>query len=471
MTEKKGFFSKFVRSRRKSSEQKCNVYPTGAAKGNGQIRQKFHRFPVRPASQTEESRRSSGDITVPAAILDLNQAFEGEFPTRINIWRQDLPGYTANPEGHADKVMTAPELGETSEGATNKSRYQEWHDLSAIRSHGGLDTTNFSGQKPDLASGIAETYRRDEPPAGSTNGHKPKTEMETFLSSTFEGIRGELLMAVNGKERSRLRNRIRLSSSSKKQVSQSSVVQGRDTQTTKAMESGATLLRSPRDAAQGLVSCAVAREPRPRDVGGPTSRDRGSQAAAQETTQGQATEDKALPITEKFAYKTSESIPAWRRSDIPFSYIPRNMNRRTDDDILDLRSTAMKKPAVAFSDPRAMDDRPRTSDELFLDDLCDELESDRTQAWCFDSSSASSASLATQESLCNWWPKDMWGSGCSSLCLTLFTPKPSDQYEISPEASPEILHHKLWRTWLFIAYSDERWLYYQFSLPLYFLNF
>ena len=23
----------------------------------------------------------------------------------------------------------------------------------------------------------------------------------------------------------------------------------------------------------------------------------------------------------------------------------------------------------------------------------------------------------------------------------------------------------VWRTWLFIAYSDERWLYYQFSLP------
>ena len=45
-----------------------------------------------------------------------------------------------------------------------------------------------------------------------------------------------------------------------------------------------------------------------------------------------------------------------------------------------------------------------------------------------------------------------------------FTPK-SDQFQISPAASPETLHHTVWRTWLSIAYSDERWLYYQFSLP------
>ena len=45
-----------------------------------------------------------------------------------------------------------------------------------------------------------------------------------------------------------------------------------------------------------------------------------------------------------------------------------------------------------------------------------------------------------------------------------FTPK-SDQFQTSPAASPEILHHTAWRTWLFIAYSDERWLIYQFSLP------
>ena len=45
-----------------------------------------------------------------------------------------------------------------------------------------------------------------------------------------------------------------------------------------------------------------------------------------------------------------------------------------------------------------------------------------------------------------------------------FTPK-SDHFQISPAASPEILHHTVWRTWLVIAYSDKRWLYYQFSLP------
>ena len=45
-----------------------------------------------------------------------------------------------------------------------------------------------------------------------------------------------------------------------------------------------------------------------------------------------------------------------------------------------------------------------------------------------------------------------------------FTPK-SDQCQISPAASPIILHHTVWRTWLFITHSDERWLHYQFSLP------
>ena len=35
-----------------------------------------------------------------------------------------------------------------------------------------------------------------------------------------------------------------------------------------------------------------------------------------------------------------------------------------------------------------------------------------------------------------------------------FTPK-SDQFQISPAASPEILCHRVWRTWLFITYSDE----------------
>ena len=44
-----------------------------------------------------------------------------------------------------------------------------------------------------------------------------------------------------------------------------------------------------------------------------------------------------------------------------------------------------------------------------------------------------------------------------------FTPK-SDQCQISPAASPEILHHTVRRTWLFIAHSDERWLYNRLSL-------
>ena len=38
-----------------------------------------------------------------------------------------------------------------------------------------------------------------------------------------------------------------------------------------------------------------------------------------------------------------------------------------------------------------------------------------------------------------------------------FTPK-SDQLLTSPAALPAILHHTVWITWLFIAYSGERWL-------------
>ena len=44
------------------------------------------------------------------------------------------------------------------------------------------------------------------------------------------------------------------------------------------------------------------------------------------------------------------------------------------------------------------------------------------------------------------------------ISLYPFTPK-SDQYQVSPGASSEILHSTVWITWLFIAYSDERWLY------------
>ena len=54
--------------------------------------------------------------------------------------------------------------------------------------------------------------------------------------------------------------------------------------------------------------------------------------------------------------------------------------------------------------------------------------------------------------------------GINSNSIKPFIPK-SDQFHISPAASPAILHHTVRRTWLFIAPSDERWLYYQFSLP------
>ena len=50
------------------------------------------------------------------------------------------------------------------------------------------------------------------------------------------------------------------------------------------------------------------------------------------------------------------------------------------------------------------------------------------------------------------------------LSVSFYTPK-TDQFQISPAALPEISHHTVWRTWLFIAYPDEGWLYYQFSLP------
>ena len=49
------------------------------------------------------------------------------------------------------------------------------------------------------------------------------------------------------------------------------------------------------------------------------------------------------------------------------------------------------------------------------------------------------------------------------ITFSPFTPK-SDQCPNSPAASQEICHHTVWRTWLFIAYSDAKWLYYKFSL-------
>ena len=46
----------------------------------------------------------------------------------------------------------------------------------------------------------------------------------------------------------------------------------------------------------------------------------------------------------------------------------------------------------------------------------------------------------------------------SAYMLTSFNPfnPKSDQFHISPAASPEILHHAVWRTWLFIAYTQTK---------------
>ena len=50
------------------------------------------------------------------------------------------------------------------------------------------------------------------------------------------------------------------------------------------------------------------------------------------------------------------------------------------------------------------------------------------------------------------------------LLLTLSLPRVIN-CQSSPIASPEILHHTVWRTWLFVPYSDKRWLYYQCPVP------
>ena len=49
----------------------------------------------------------------------------------------------------------------------------------------------------------------------------------------------------------------------------------------------------------------------------------------------------------------------------------------------------------------------------------------------------------------------------ASIQVNPFTPE-SDQCQNSPAASQEIWHRTVWRTWLFIAYSDEKWFYYKF---------
>ena len=63
----------------------------------------------------------------------------------------------------------------------------------------------------------------------------------------------------------------------------------------------------------------------------------------------------------------------------------------------------------------------------------------------------------------SWWGGVTLGTGPMFLHVNPFTPE-SDQCQNSPAASQEIWHHTVWRTWLFIAYSDEKWLYYELSL-------
>ena len=61
------------------------------------------------------------------------------------------------------------------------------------------------------------------------------------------------------------------------------------------------------------------------------------------------------------------------------------------------------------------------------------------------------------------WAMHPFYSYCIPSLINPFTPE-SDQCQNSPAASQEIWHHTVWRTWLFIAYSDEKWLYYKFLL-------
>ena len=58
-----------------------------------------------------------------------------------------------------------------------------------------------------------------------------------------------------------------------------------------------------------------------------------------------------------------------------------------------------------------------------------------------------------------WWCSWIRGSADNLKAFKPFTPK-RDQFQISPAASPVTLYHTVWRTWLYIAYSDERWSYY-----------
>ena len=66
---------------------------------------------------------------------------------------------------------------------------------------------------------------------------------------------------------------------------------------------------------------------------------------------------------------------------------------------------------------------------------------------------------------CKWGLGSLYGHLplYEMYCYVTFTPK-IDKFQTFYTASPKILHHTVWRTWLFMAYPDERRLYYQFLL-------
>ena len=56
---------------------------------------------------------------------------------------------------------------------------------------------------------------------------------------------------------------------------------------------------------------------------------------------------------------------------------------------------------------------------------------------------------------------------------SVFKPFHSQEWSISNftcSLARNITPHSLWRTWLFIAYSEERWLYYRFSPPYLYIS-
>ena len=91
--------------------------------------------------------------------------------------------------------------------------------------------------------------------------------------------------------------------------------------------------------------------------------------------------------------------------------------------------------------------KARVSPSVTVTTLCREIRVARTVA------------LVTGLFIFAWLPFFVVTGNCSVLHseypFNPSTPK-SDQLQISPAASPEISHHTVWRTWLFIAYSDER---------------